>query len=148
MRIWFVLPQYLPDGLLYRQHQGIHGLLHGIVAGKPRRGVTRYLKFGGFVAWTHHLCVLEMLSRGGRHESYVDQLYAQIPENRRRFDYLVTRQMVARDKALIDQHMRRPGADVSMTRSTLPIYAAGNEFIDAQRRLITDNHLPNFALVM
>lgn len=138
MRLWFVDPKFLPDSLLVRQHQSSHGLMMGIAAGRARRGVTRYLRYGGFVAWVHNWTADEMRSRGMRHESPLIEVWQRIPADRRRYDYPVTRELVARDKALITAKFTAVTAHESCYRSALPIHLAGLEFIERQRQMIAN----------
>lgn len=146
--LWYIDPPFLSDALLTRQHQSLHGILHGIVTGRPRRGVTRFLNFGGFIAWAHYLTVMETNSRGFRHESPINDLWLQIPPKRRRYDYPVTSEMVRRDKSIIMTKMSASTGHESQFRSTLPIHLAKLEFIEKLRAVIQAGTLPPFALVM
>lgn len=148
MKLWYIRPSYLPDALLYRQHQSAHGLIHGIIAGKPRRGVTRFLRYGGFVFYMHYVTVIEMMRRGGRHESYVDRLWDQIPVLRRRFDYPLRADHVLRDIAIIRQKVDDPNSPHEINNASLPISAAGTELLADLRDLVLENRLPNDALTL
>ncbi len=148
MKVWYVPPACLPDALLYRQHQSIHGIINGIIIGKPRRGVTRYLRYGGFAFWVHYLSVEEMLRRGARHESFVDKLWDRIPAARRRFDYPLRPELARRDMALIQAKIADPRYRCQMNNASVPLAADGMKLIEQHRVLVATNRLPKDALVL
>lgn len=148
MKVWYVPPAYLPDALLYRQHQSIHGIVNGIIAGKPRRGITRYLRYGGFIVWMHYLAVDEMLRRGARHTTPIDTLWNRIPVDRRRFNYPLRPAVVRHDIAVITAKVTDPRYRCKMNNASLPISACGLQLIEAQTKLILENRLPPMALAL
>lgn len=148
MKLWYVQPGYLPDALLYRQHQGLHALLNAVILGKPRRGVTRYLRFGGFVAWMHALTVDEMIVRGARHTTPLHDIWPRIPVARRRFDYPVKPEYITRDIALIREKVASPDLLGRMNNARLPLVACRFQFLDLLRKTVLENRLPPSALVL
>jgi hypothetical protein len=145
----YILPGFLPSALLFRVHQGVHAVLNGVAAGKPRRGITRYLRFGGFCVWYHFLLVEEMARRGAEHKTPAAQVWAQIPVLRRRFDYPVSPGLCARDIAWVRAKIASPDyTQAKMNDASLPIAAAGTQLIEAQHRLMVRNRLPDLALVL
>lgn len=146
MTVWYVPPECLPDALLYRQHQSLHAILNGVIKGKPRRGITRYLRFGGFVVWLHFITVSEMSRRGSRHNTPIDQDWFRIPVLRRRFDYPLRPEYVARDVARIAAKVRSPDYQARMDNASAPVESAGLRLIEMQKRLVLENRLPELAL--
>jgi hypothetical protein len=149
MCIWKLIPEYLPDSLLYREHQFVHGLLKALVIGKPKRGVTRYLKYGGFVCWRHYLLANEMRSRGADHKSPIHDFWHMIPPSRRQFNYPgLTPENILRDKAVIVAKMRASAGHDSQFRSTLPPHLAGFEMRTKLDQVIAAGTLPPYALIL
>lgn len=147
--IVYLLPAFLPSALLFRVHQGVHAILNGVAEGRPRRGVTRYLRFGGYVVWYHFLVAEEMARRGAEHRTPAGPAWARIPVTRRRFDYPVTRGLCLRDIAWVTAKIASPDyTQAKMNDAALPIAAAGTQLIEAQHRLMVRNKLPDMALVL
>lgn len=96
-KLWSVHPSYLDDSRLLREHQSVHKLLHDAVrkTGKPTQG--RFHQYGGYLVLRHFLDVCEMRLRGMRHESFVDDLWKQIPEGRRLILYRYTKEDIIED---------------------------------------------------
>ncbi len=146
MKLWTVHPSWLPDPLLQRQHQTLHAVLNGVARRKPRRGITRFLRFGGYIAWLHFLTVEETSRRGWHHETPVGDLWARLPADQRRFDYPLTAAEVRDDIEAVRQKMRSGTYLVSMMTATFPIETAGTQLIEAQRRMVVTGRLPAGAL--
>ena len=145
----YILPGYLPSSLLFRVHQGVHAVLNGVAEGRPRRGVTRYLRFGAFVVWYHFLLAEELRLRGADHRTPAGPAWARIPVNRRRFDYPLTRGLCLRDVAWVRSKVASPDyTQAKMGDARLPLAAAGDQLIEAQHRLMVRNKLPDMALVL
>lgn len=148
MKIWYVPPAALPDALLFRQHQGLHAVLNAVIAGKPRRGVTRYLRYGGFIAWMHALTVDEMMVRGARHLTPLGDIWPRIPPARRRFDYPLKPEYVRRDITLIQAKIDSPDFRARMNNASLPLSVCGYQLIERQKVLVLENRLPPAALFL
>ncbi len=148
MKLWMLLPTFLPDPLLARQHQTLHAIFNGVLRRKPRRGITRFLRYGGFVAWLHYVTVVEMMARGWHHETPLQDLWARLPADQRRFDYVVRPEEVRADISLVRSKMRSGNFAVSMMTATLPLDVAGMQLVEAQRKVVLVNALPDGALYL
>ncbi len=147
MKLWMVRPAFLPDPLVLRQHQTLHALLNGVARRKPRRGITRYLRFGGFLAWMHHITVLEMRARGWDHLTPIGELWRRLPLDQRRFDYPVDPAAIRADIAIIGAKVRS-GHFASMTGASRHLDLAGVQLLEGQRALVIAGRLPDGALVI
>jgi hypothetical protein len=149
VKIWFVDTPFLSDALLTRQHQGLHALIHGVIKGKPRRGVTRYLRYAGFLACAHFWTVMEMQSRGFQHNTPFHDLYRQVPMERRKIAYPgLTPETVLRDRAVIVAKMAKQSGHESQFRSTIPVHLAKFELIDKVNAVVRAGELPKFCLIL
>lgn len=146
MKVWTLLPEYLPDPLLQRQHQTLHAVLNGVARRQPRRGITRFLRYGGYVVWLHHLAVVEMMRRGWHHETPAAPVWARLPADQRRLDYPLTAADIRADVDLLRAKVRSTGYVVSMMTATFPVDLAGTQLLEAQRRLVAAGRLPEGAL--
>lgn len=93
MRLFYVLPEFLPRALLMSEHQTCHLLLTQAALGRRSGGLGRFFGYCGFLAWRHHQVVVEMAIRGYRHDSPIISAWGMVPQIRRAIDYPVTQRM-------------------------------------------------------
>lgn len=103
--MWSLHPKYLDDARLLREHQSIHRLIKTCLSGSAK---GRFSDYGGYLAWRHYLCAGEMRRRGRNHNTFLDLIWKQLPERKKRILFQYPRVEVIEDIASI--HNRQESA--------------------------------------